>query len=217
MPLQRIRRTGITLSGDDRGRSETNGVARDGMLNRSGNPWRFSPTDPQRRARHENIESSLYFPPQGPYGLTVGLKGSRRSHLYKLPRMSLGFATRTRGSRRASVPLAISERFPRGQRRTSKEEAPMKQEHLDEIVSVLKQLRATRPVEPGRERSLQRLEQMSWAGELAALETLWPTSPALVERYLDVLACILHDFPAANHAGPLRANRMSLALHDKPY
>ena len=51
-------------------------------------------------------------------------------------------------------------------------------------------------------RRIDCLADMSWALDLEALSSLWPAMPELVEEYLDVMVCALHEVPESNLAGP---------------
>jgi hypothetical protein len=71
----------------------------------------------------------------------------------------------------------------------------MKAAHLRQMKAILRKMRSIPSLSAERHRSLDMLEEMSWARELTALAKLWPVSPELVEAYLDVMVCAMHAFP----------------------
>src|SRR5688500_1737739 len=72
---------------------------------------------------------------------------------------------------------------------------PMNTKQTKQINDVLERMRQLPSLSPGRRHSLDRLEAMGWADDVAALSRLWSAAPELVEQYLDVMVAALHAFP----------------------
>jgi len=82
----------------------------------------------------------------------------------------------------------------------------------EETARVLRRLKDLPGLSPNQRRCIEGLETASWPNDLAALAELWPTSPELVEQYLDVMVEALHGFPeqvetgSSSSAGGVRAS-----------
>jgi len=70
------------------------------------------------------------------------------------------------------------------------------------IADVVQRMRDDPSLSLGQRRRIERLADMSWALELAALSSLWPAIPELVEEYLDVMVSALHEFPEGDVTAP---------------
>jgi len=71
-----------------------------------------------------------------------------------------------------------------------------------QTANVLRRLKGLPGLSPDQRRRIEGLEAASWPSELAALAKLWPSSPELIEEYLDVMIEVLHDFPECTEEGP---------------
>ncbi len=49
---------------------------------------------------------------------------------------------------------------------------------------------------------VDRLAELNWSSDLAALAKIWKYSPETVEKYLDCMVSQLHAFPAVGAAEP---------------
>ena len=78
----------------------------------------------------------------------------------------------------------------------------MGSEDRKRIADVVQRMRDHSLLSPIQRRRIDCLADMSWALDLEALSSLWPAIPELVEEYLDVMVCALHEVPESNLAGP---------------
>ena len=76
----------------------------------------------------------------------------------------------------------------------------MGSEDLKRIADVLQRMRDHSSLSQAQRRRIEGLAAMAWASELDALSRLWPAIPELVEEYLDVMVCALHDVPESDLA-----------------
>ena len=78
----------------------------------------------------------------------------------------------------------------------------MSSEDRKRIADVVRRMREHSSLSPQQRSGIERLADLSWALELDALSRLWPAIPELVEEYLDVMVCALHEVPESNLAAP---------------
>jgi hypothetical protein len=72
----------------------------------------------------------------------------------------------------------------------------------EEMKKLLDQMLLEPGLSPKQRKCVERLSQMNWAEDLAALSSLWPNHPDWVERYLDLMVCELHEFPESHLSAP---------------
>jgi len=77
----------------------------------------------------------------------------------------------------------------------------MSNAHRKQTANVLQRLKGLPGLSSAQRHRIEGLEAASWPSELAALAKLWPTSPELIEEYLDVMIEVLHDFPECVETG----------------
>jgi hypothetical protein len=71
----------------------------------------------------------------------------------------------------------------------------VRKQSIEQIQQIVERISNVPSLTKGARVGIERIARMNWIEEIDALAKLWRFCPDLVEQYLDVMICEMHDFP----------------------